>query len=128
NFFANTPDILHEYMQIGGRAAFEVRLILAATLAANYGIYSVFELCDNVPVRKGSEKYLDSERYQLKPRDWNQADSLRELIARVNEIRHRHAALQQNATLTFHNTDNPPLLWFSKSVCERSDRSERVFV
>jgi len=125
NFFANTPDILHEYLQIGGRAAFEVRLILAATLAANYGIYSGFELCDNVPVRKGSEEYLDSEKYQLKPRDWNQADSLRELIARVNEIRHRHAALQQNATLAFHNTDNPQFLWFSKSV---SERSERVFV
>jgi len=128
NFFANTPDILHEYLQIGGRAAFEVRLILAATLAANYGIYSGFELCDNVPVRKGSEEYLDSEKYQLKPRDWNQADSLRELIARVNEIRHRHAALQQNATLAFHNTDNPQFLWFSKSVSERSERSERVFV
>jgi starch synthase (maltosyl-transferring) len=125
NFFANTPDILHEYLQTGGRAAFEVRLILAATLAANYGIYSGFELCENVPVRKGSEEYLDSEKYQIKPRDWNQADSLRELIARVNEIRHRHAALQQNATLTFHNTDNPQFLWFSKSVPERSERSER---
>ena len=128
NFFANTPDILHEYLQTGGRAAFEVRLILAATLAANYGIYSGFELCENVPVRKGSEEYLDSEKYQIKPRDWNQADSLRELIARVNEIRHRHAALQQNATLTFHNTDNPQFLWFSKSVPERPERSERVFV
>jgi starch synthase (maltosyl-transferring) len=134
NFFANTPDILHEYLQTGGRAAFEVRLILAATLAANYGIYSGFELCERVPVRTGSEEYLDSEKYQIKPRDWNQADSLRELIARVNEIRHTHRALQQNATLAFHNTDNPHLLWFSKSVPERSERperperSERVFV
>src|SRR5262245_49862173 len=66
NFFANTPDILHEYLQTGGRAAFEVRLILAATLAANYGIYSGFELCENAPVRKGSEEYLDSEKYQIK--------------------------------------------------------------
>jgi starch synthase (maltosyl-transferring) len=128
NFFANTPDILHEYLQTGGRAAFEVRLILAATLAASYGIYSGFELCENLPVRKGSEEYLDSEKYQVKPRDWNQADSLRELIARVNEIRHTHAALQQNATLAFHNTDNPQFLWFSKSVPERPERSERVFV
>jgi starch synthase (maltosyl-transferring) len=101
NFFANTPDILHEYLQTGGRAAFEVRLILAATLAANYGIYSGFELFENLPVRKGSEEYLDSEKYQIKPRDWNRVDSLRELIARVNEIRHRRRALQQNATLAF---------------------------
>jgi starch synthase (maltosyl-transferring) len=131
NFFANTPDILHEYLQTGGRPAFEVRLILAATLAASYGIYSGFELCEHLPVRKGSEEYLDSEKYQIKPRDWNQVDNLRELIARVNEIRHSHAALQQNATLTFHGTDNPQFLWFSKSVperSERSERSERVFV
>src|SRR5262245_6227190 len=137
NFFANTPDILHEYLQTGGRAAFEVRLILAATLAANYGIYSGFELCENAPMRTGSEEYLDSEKYQFKPRDWNQADSLRELIARVNEIRHTHAALQQNTTLAFHNTDNPQFLWFSKSIperperperSERSERSERLFV
>jgi len=129
NLFANTPDILHEYLQTGGRPAFEVRLILAATLSASYGIYSGFELCENVPVRKGSEEYLDSEKYQIKPRDWNQADSLRELIARVNEIRRSHAALQQNRTLTFHNSDNPQFLCFSKSV-ERSERerSERVFV
>ena len=125
NFFANTPDILHGYLQTGGRAAFEVRLILAATLAASYGIYSGFELCENVPLRKGSEEYLDSEKYQIKPRDWNQADSLRELIARVNEIRHTHPALQQNRTLAFYNTDNPQFLWFSKSIPERS---ERVFV
>jgi starch synthase (maltosyl-transferring) len=134
NFFANTPDILHEYLQTGGRAAFQARLILAATLAANYGIYSGFELCEHVPVRKGSEEYLDSEKYQIKPRDWNQADNLRELIARVNEIRHTHRALQQNATLAFYNTDNPQFLWFSKSVPEQSERperperSERVFV
>jgi len=136
NLFANTPDILHEYLQTGGRPAFEARLILAATLSASYGIYSGFELCENVPVRKGSEEYLDSEKYQIKPRDWNQADSLRELIARVNEIRRSHAALQQNATLTFYNSDNPQFLWFSKSFerserperFERSERSERVFV
>jgi starch synthase (maltosyl-transferring) len=136
NLFANTPDILHEYLQTGGRPAFEARLILAATLSASYGIYSGFELCENVPVRKGSEEYLDSEKYQIKPRDWNQADSLRELIARVNEIRRSHAALQQNATLTFYNSDNPHFLWFSKSFerserperFERSERSERVFV
>jgi starch synthase (maltosyl-transferring) len=115
NFFANTPDILHEYLQTGGRAAFEVRLILAALLAASYGIYSGFELCENAPVRPGSEEYLDSEKYQLRPRDWTGADTLRELIARVNQIRRDYPALQQNATLNFHVTDNPHFLFFSKS-------------
>jgi len=115
NFFANTPDILHEYLQTGGRPAFEVRLVLAATLAANYGIYSGFELCENVPIKPGSEEYLDSEKYQIKPRDWNQAGTLRELIARVNQIRRDYAALQQNATLAFHSTDNPHFLFFSKT-------------
>jgi len=114
NFFANTPDILHEYLQTGGRPAFEVRLVLAATLAASYGIYSGFELCENLPVKKGSEEYLDSEKYQIKPRDWHQADSLRELIARVNAIRREQPALQQNATLSFYQTDNPHFLWFGK--------------
>ena len=114
NFFANTPDILHEYLQQGGRPAFEVRLVLAATLAASYGIYSGFELCENVPVRPGSEEYRDSEKYQIKVRDWNQAGNLRELIARINDIRRAHPALQQNATLRFHATDNNALLWYSK--------------
>jgi starch synthase (maltosyl-transferring) len=120
NFFANTPDILHEYLQTGGRPAFEVRLILAATLSASYGIYSGFELCENVPVRQGSEEYLDSEKYQIRPRDWNQADSLKELIARVNGIRRQEPALQTNDDLAFHDTDNPAFLWFSKG--------RRVFV
>jgi starch synthase (maltosyl-transferring) len=114
NFFANTPDILHEYLQTGGRPAFEARLILAATLAASYGIYSGFELCENEPVKKGSEEYLDSEKYQIKPRDWQQADSLRELVARVNAIRREQPALQQNATLSFYQTDNPHFVWFGK--------------
>jgi starch synthase (maltosyl-transferring) len=131
NFFANTPDILHEYLQTGGRPAFEVRLILAATLAANYGIYSGFELCENAPIKPGSEEYFDSEKYQIKPRDWNQAGTLRELIARVNQIRHDYAALQQNATLAFHSTDNPHFLFFSKTnQCSGGSRGSgaRVFI
>jgi starch synthase (maltosyl-transferring) len=115
NFFANTPDILHEYLQTGGRPAFEVRLILAATLSASYGIYSGYELCEHLPVRPGSEEYLDSEKYQIKPRDWNRVGNLKELIARVNQIRRGHPALQQNATLEFHMTDNPALLFYSKT-------------
>ncbi len=123
NFFANTPDILHEYLQSGGRPAFEVRMVLAATLAASYGIYSGYELCENVPVRHGSEEYLDSEKYQLRPRDFNQPNTLRELIAQVNRIRKQHPALQENNTLAFHPTDNDALLWYSKSK-----GSDRVFV
>jgi starch synthase (maltosyl-transferring) len=123
NLFANTPDILHEYLQTGGRPAFEVRLILAATLSASYGIYSGFELCERVPARPGSEEYLDSEKYEIRPRNWRQAGNLNELIARVNQIRRQHAALQQNDTLTFHDTGNPAFLWFSKTA-----GSDRVFV
>jgi starch synthase (maltosyl-transferring) len=123
NFFANTPDILHEYLQAGGRPAFEVRLVLAATLSASYGIYSGYELCENVPVRHGSEEYLDSEKYQLRPRDFNQPSTLRELIAQVNRIRQQHPALQHNNTLAFHETDNGALLWYSKT-----SGSDRVFV
>ena len=116
NSFANTPDILHEFLQHGGRAAFEVRFVLAATLAASYGIYSGFELCEHVAVRPGSEEYLDSEKYQIKPRDWNQPGNLKELIARVNTIRREHPALQQNATLRFHGSSTDALLWFSKTA------------
>jgi len=115
NFFANTPDILHEYLQRGGRPAFEVRLILAATLAASYGIYSGFELCENVAVRPGSEEYLHSEKYEIRPRGWNQPGALNELIARVNRIRREHRALQFDSTLAFHEVDNRALLWFSKT-------------
>jgi len=114
NLFANTPDILHEYLQTGGRAAFEIRLVLAATLGANYGIYSGFELAENAPVRPGSEEYLDSEKYQITPRDFTRADSLAELIARVNAIRRAHASLQFDRGLQFHETDNDQLICYSK--------------
>jgi starch synthase (maltosyl-transferring) len=132
NFFANTPDILHEFLQTGGRAAFELRLILAATLAAAYGIYSGYELCESDPVRPGSEEYLDSEKYQFKPRDFSRATRMRELIARVNQIRRDHPSLQQNATLAFHETDNGAFLFYSKTGGQNGVRSgsgsDRVFV
>ena len=121
NLFVNTPDILHEYLQKGGRPAFQIRLILAATLGANYGIYSGFELCENVPVREGSEEYLDSEKYQFKPRDFQQPDSLAELIARVNGIRRAHPSLQIDRGLAFHETDNPQLICYSKRADDGSD-------
>jgi starch synthase (maltosyl-transferring) len=126
NFFTNTPDILHEYLQQGGRPAFEVRFVLAATLGASYGIYSGYELCENVAVGPGSEEYLDSEKYQIKIRDWNQPGHLKALITRVNEIRREQPALQHNATLAFHGADNPALLWFSKRA--PGNPLSRVFV
>jgi starch synthase (maltosyl-transferring) len=121
NLFANTPDILHEYLQRGGRPAFQVRLVLAATLGASYGIYSGFELCENVPVRPGSEEYLDSEKYQIRPRDFDQAGSLAELAGRVNAIRREHPALQRDWGLRFHATDNPELLAYSKRSADGRD-------
>jgi len=121
NLFANTPDILHEYLQKGGRPAFQARLVLAATLGANYGIYSGFELCENVPVREGSEEYLDSEKYQLRSRHFEQAGSLSELIARVNAIRRAHPSLQVDRGLEFHETDNPQLICYSKRTPDGAD-------
>ncbi|HEX9367421.1 MAG TPA: alpha-1,4-glucan--maltose-1-phosphate maltosyltransferase [Vicinamibacterales bacterium] len=114
NLFANTPDILHEYLQKGGKPAFHARLVLAATLGASYGIYSGFELFENVPVREGSEEYLDSEKYQLRPRDFSAAGSLRDTIARLNAIRRAHPALQFDRGLEFHETDNDQLICYSK--------------
>jgi starch synthase (maltosyl-transferring) len=92
NFFANTPDILHHYLQTGGRPAFEARLVLAGTLSPTYGIYSGFEHCENVPLREGSEEYLDSEKYELKKRRLD--GELLPLVRRLNEIRRENEALQ----------------------------------
>src|SRR5262249_40384763 len=115
NLWPNTPDILHAYLQTGGRPAFMVRLVLAATLGANYGIYGpAFELCENVPYQPGSEEYLNSEKYEVKQRDLNSAGSLRDFIARVNQIRRENAALQSDIGLRFHGTDNPMLICYSK--------------
>jgi starch synthase (maltosyl-transferring) len=121
NLFTNTPDILHEYLQRGGRPAFQVRLVLAATLGANYGIYSGFEFVENVALRPGSEEYLDSEKYQIRPRDVGRADSLAALIGRINGIRAAHRALHSDRTLAFHATDNDALICYSKRVEDGSD-------
>ncbi|SED75621.1 alpha-1,4-glucan--maltose-1-phosphate maltosyltransferase [Streptomyces sp. Ag109_O5-10] len=116
NFFANTPDILHAYLQHGGRAAFEIRAVLAATLSPTWGIYSGYELCENTPLKEGSEEYLDSEKYQLKPRDWARADTdgIAPLITRLNTARRRHPALRQLRNLRFHHTDNDSVIAYSK--------------
>ena len=121
NLFANTPDILHEYLQRGGRPAFVARLVLAATLGASYGIYSGFELLENVPVKPGSEEYLDSEKYQITIRNFDQPGSLAGLIARINRIRRAHPALQRDWGLRFHSSNNPELLCYSKRSEDGSD-------
>ena len=112
NFFANTPDILHEYLQLGGRPAFEARLVLAATLSPSYGIYSGFEACENVPLRLGGEDYLDSEKYELKKRQI--AGPLLPLIQRLNEIRRANRSLQHIDNITFLETGNESLIAYAK--------------
>jgi len=120
NFFANTPDILHAYLQHGGPAAFKVRAVLAAMLSPTWGIYSGYELCENVPLRPGSEEYLDSEKYQYKPRDWAGAErsgrSLAPFITQLNMIRRAHPALHRLRNLRFHHADQPEFICFSKRL------------
>ncbi len=113
NMWPNTPDILHEYLQKGGRPAFEARLVLAATISPSYGIYSGYEACENVPVRTGSEEYLDSEKYEVKRRRLE--GPLLPLIRRLNEVRRAHPALQRLESLAWLETQNDDLIAFSKS-------------
>jgi starch synthase (maltosyl-transferring) len=122
NLFTNTPDILHAYLQHGGPPAFRARLILAATLGASYGIYSGFELCEGRALAPGSEEYADSEKYQFRRWDWDRPGHIRELVSRVNTIRHRHRALQFFHTLRFHETDNPEIIAYSKTAPDGTDR------
>jgi starch synthase (maltosyl-transferring) len=115
NLWPNTPDILTEYLQLGGRPAFIARLVLAATLGANYGIYGpAYELCANQAREFGSEEYLDSEKYEIKDWDIDSPDSLRHLIGTVNRIRRENPALQNDRSLCFHPTDNEQLICYSK--------------
>jgi len=116
NLWPNTPDILHEYLQRGGSPAFRVRAVLAATLGANYGVYGpAFELCEHVAREPGSEEYLNSEKYEIKHRDFNAPVSLRGFLSHLNRLRRENPALQSDATLRFHETDNPSLICYSKS-------------
>jgi starch synthase (maltosyl-transferring) len=119
NFFANTPDILHEYLQHGGPPAFRIRLFLAGTLSPLYGIYSGFELAENVPVRAGSEEYLDSEKYQIRVRDWTAPGNLDDDIARLNQARRSEPALQRLTNLSFHPSGHPEVLCYVKSAWGR---------
>jgi starch synthase (maltosyl-transferring) len=115
NLWPNTPDILHEALQVGGRPAFVQRLILAATLGASYGLYGPpFELMEHLPRERGSEEYLDSEKYQLRQWQLDRPDSLREIIALVNRIRRENPALQSDPGLRFHRAENEQILCYSK--------------
>jgi len=120
NFFTNTPDILNEYLQLGGVAAFKIRAVLAAMLSPAWGIYSGYELCENVPIRPGSEEYMDAEKYQYRPRDWEAAArdgiGIADYITELNRIRRAHPALHRLRNLRFHGVDQPGLMCFSKSV------------
>jgi len=120
NFFTNTPDILNEYLQHGGVPAFKIRAVLAAMLSPTWGIYSGYELCENVPIRPGSEEYMDSEKYQYRPRDWEAAArdgiGIADYITELNRIRRTHPALHRLRNLRFHAVDQPGLMCFSKRV------------
>ena len=122
NFWPNTPDILTEYLQVGGRPAFITRLVLAATLGASYGIYGpAFELMENTPLEQGREEYMNSEKYEIKHWDIDRADSLRDIITLVNRARHENPALQSNEGLRFHETENEQLIAYSKTTPDKQN-------
>ncbi|SDJ29482.1 alpha-1,4-glucan:maltose-1-phosphate maltosyltransferase [Frankineae bacterium MT45] len=119
NFFVNTPDILPEYLQHSGPSGFKIRAILAATLSPTWGVYSGYELFERLPVRAGSEEYLDSEKYQLRPRDFASAEadgrSLAPLLRQLNQIRSEHKSLHRLRNLKFHPVENDAMLAYSKT-------------
>ncbi|RHW27784.1 DUF3416 domain-containing protein [Nocardioides immobilis] len=120
NFFVNTPDILHEFLQYGGPAAFKIRAVLAAMGSPSWGVYAGYELFEHVAVRPGSEEYLDSEKYQVRIRDWEAAEaegrSLAPYLTKLNELRRTHPALQLLRNLVIHPTDDDGIVCFSKTA------------
>ncbi|HWP63106.1 MAG TPA: alpha-1,4-glucan--maltose-1-phosphate maltosyltransferase [Candidatus Binatia bacterium] len=123
NLWPNTPDILHEYLQLGGRPAFIVRLVLAATIGTSYGIYGpAYELLVATPREPGSEEYLDSEKYEIRHWNLDAAESIAPVVRRVNAIRRAHPALQADGRLAFHAIDNDELLAYSRRSADGSDR------
>jgi starch synthase (maltosyl-transferring) len=118
----NTPDILHAVLQHGGSPAFRLRAALAAITGPSWGMYSGYELTENMPLREGSEEYLDSEKYQLRPRNWDQAGSLAPLLTQLNGVRRRHrAAIAQLDTLRLHHVQNDALLCVSRATPSQDD-------
>jgi len=126
NFWPNTPDILNDYLQLGGPPAFKARLVLAATLSSNYGIYGpAFELCVGEPVEIGSEEYLNSEKYEVRHWDWDAPHNLKHYIAQVNRIRRENVVLQSNRNLRFYPFDNESVICYGK---HSDDFSEVIIV
>lgn len=125
NFFVNTPDILHESLQYGGPPMFKIRAVLASMISPSWGVYSGYELFEHVAVRPGSEEYLDSEKYQLRPRDYARAEaegrSLAPYLGRLNQVRREHPALQYLRNLHLHHVDNDAMTCFSKRDEETGD-------
>jgi starch synthase (maltosyl-transferring) len=113
NFFANTPDINPFYLQTSGRAGFRTRLVLAATLAGNYGIYNGYEICEAAAI-PGKEEYLDSEKYQLRHWDMDAPGNIRDDIRLVNRLRREHAALRSFTSLKFYQATNENVLYYGK--------------
>jgi starch synthase (maltosyl-transferring) len=118
NFYVNTPDILHASLQYGGPPMFKIRAVLAATMVPSWGVYAGYELYEHVAVKEGSEEYLDSEKYQLRPRDWDAADrsgqTLAPYLRRLNHIRSMHPALHWLRNLRFHHADDEAVMCYSK--------------
>ena len=129
NCWPNTPDILNEYLQVGGRPAFMARVVLAATLSANYGIYGpAFELMEHIPRETGSEEYRDSEKYQLRHWDLSRADSLADFIGRINRARRDNSALQQDWSLRFFAVDNEQLICYAKTSVDLDHLMDNIVV
>jgi starch synthase (maltosyl-transferring) len=120
NFFTNTPDILPTILQIGGRPAFIMRVVLAATLSTAYGIYSGFELCENTPI-EGREEYLDSEKYEIKVRDWDAPGNIKAIISQINQIRKENPALHDYTNLRFIQVENPSIIGYYKMTPDKSN-------
>lgn len=132
NFFVNTPDILHAYLQYGGPAAFKIRAAVAATGSPSWGVYAGYELFEHVAVKPGSEEYLDSEKYQIRIRDWDAAAregrTLAPYLTRLNEIRRAHPALQLLRNVTVHSSDDENVLVFSKQAGSETGEDDLVIV
>src|SRR5437867_10336871 len=120
NLWANPPDILPFVLQEGGRPAFMIRIVLAATLSSLYGIYSGFELCENEAL-PGREEYLDSEKYQFKERDWDGPGNIKDWITRLNQIRRTNRALRFYDNLRFYQADNDSILFYGKMTVARDN-------
>lgn len=115
NFFVNTPDILHACLQYGGPPMFKIRAVLAALLSPSYGVYAGYELYEHVAVATGSEEYLDSEKYQYRPRDWSRPEAtLAPYLTTLNQVRRAHPSTRWLRNLTFHPTDSPDILAWSR--------------